>query len=1195
MISVAPLLGQIRTEWLLQRRRPFVWFCLATYLVLAIGDTVQAGWTAEGGLKINGADMLSTRAIIYSLLGVIAAAGIVSEPFVRDRASGAAGLVLTTGAGRAELSLARFIVAAGLAVAAGLMFVPGVILGTMAPGIPRDFIAPLNAGHYLGAATSFIVPNFLLMSALAFAVSSRTQSQAAAYASAVTLLSLWIIVRMVLGQDVLRHDIFAIASILDPFGSIASAEFAMSQTVAQNNERFPPLAGLLLWNRVVWGVITLLLVCAGVAGFPMRERLARGSPRTLDRARRQTGLPRSILPNGPLFTMTAWELRCIVRTPGVKLVLVLVALSLWWSAASAVTHRFSLPSTDLLVHNTGFYFDKILLLAVVWVAGDLVWRERARKVDPLIDTLPTLDWQRFVSKLLALIVVVAVFWSISIVVGVLYQTYKGYHDYELGLYLIDTFVIKAPYYVFLAVLALAAQVLIGRRYIAMCAVLAVYLSEVLLDALGLYHPIYRYGRTSFFWYSLMDGYGHFLRAHLWLLLYWGLCASAIAVLGAMGFSRGEERIPGYRLLRRQASVTSLGLVSCLFMAFAAVGGFVWYQSTVRATWPPIHDDRMKAAVELAYGDDWRATPQPRVVEIAARLDLYPSERRFDMSGRLDLYNPHSAPIEELLVMAEPWLDVTSIRIPGGHELARDDSLNTRVIRLDPPLEPGEETTLEFTTSWAPPRGFSVHAENDGIPQVAPTEVLGNGTSLLNLQIMPAIGYTDRVEHKPGWKRQKYGLNREWVPPDPQLGIGQAHATLHLDWVRRVDMEITTDPDQTIVHPGVLRESWISDDNRRGFRFVIDRPSRGWATLVSARLEETRFARAGLPDVVLFHDPEHTHTLEELGRALQDAIEHFQDRYGPPPFDEFRMAEQSLHFDGMGARSGMGFASEVLGWKTDVSVSGGEDLHEMAAHLMGMTWFGDQLIPANVAGAKVVHAGLPFWSAQLYLHQRRDADLDRRLRLQKLSEAFRGRGSLIDEEVPFAEEFKDSTMLRAKGAGQILYLASLMGGADQMERVFAEFLEAWRYRPAPFPVAEDLIGAIRSALPSDSRDQVEHVFNDVTTYALETTDAIATPTSDGRWRVSASFRVEQLRTTGWGQMEPVPFDAKVEVVALADRGFGADSVIRRERLAPTSGSVSVEWILDRRPARICIDPMLMLPDPNPRDNIRSVQIRAPDAG
>ena len=1170
-----------------QCRRPFVWFCIVAYFLLATADTAQAGWSASGGAWINGADAIATRAIIYSILGVIAAAGIVSEPFARERRSSTIGIVLATGAGRRSLALARFVVVLGFAVCAGLMLVPGVVLGTLAPGIAPEYIGPTNWAHLAAASVYFVVPNFLLFSAVAFALASRSRSQAAAFAGAVVFVSIWVTIRMVLGQDVLRHEVFAIAALLDPFGSIASAELTMGRTVAENNELFPPLSGLLLWNRLVWLGVSTALIAIGVARFPLRETLGAASRRGRlqpRRGRRSGPVPFGM---GRLAAMSAWELRVMRRTPGAKLVLALMAVSLWWSASSVVTHRFSLPSTDLIVHNTGFYFDKVLLLAIVWLAGDLVWRERQQRVDPLLDVLPTRDWERFASKLVALISVVCVFWLLSIAVGLAYQAANGYFEFELGLYVIDTFAMKAPYFVFVAVLALAVQVLVGRRYVAMGITLLVLLSELAFDALGMYHPLYRFGRSGFFWYSLMDGYGHFWRGHLWMIAYWSIACAILALVAGTCFGRGYR--PGSTLATIRARSNRSVMAGCVALValMTMLGAHVWVQSTVRAQWPLVDAEALKAEVERRYSAEWRDEPQPRVVAVSTELDLYPRERSFELRGRYTLRNTHGVAIDRVLVLAEPWLDVEALSMPGAELEHEDADLNVWVLALDIPIDPGAEIELAFESAWRPPEGFSLHARNDGIPEVGPTEVLGNGTSLLNLQIMPAVGYTDRVEHKPSWKRRKFGLDPEWTPPNELFGLRQAHATYHLDWVERVEFEVTTDADQMVYHPGERVATWTAPSGRRGFRYVIETPSRGWATLVSGRLVETRFSREGVPDVILAHDPDHTHTLKPLAEAMLDAIEHFQARYGPPPFDDFYFVEQSLHFDGLGVRSGMGFASEVLGWKTDVRGMGAEELHEMAAHIMGMTWFGDQIIPANVRGAKVVHAGLPYWAGQLYLSQRRDPETDRRVRMQKLLEMFRGRSTLIDEEAAFAVEFKDSTMVRAKGAVQLLHLAQLMGGPAALEAAFAEFLDRWKHRGPRFATVDDFLSVIRDQVPPEHHPVVDTIFHDIATWKLEIVEARRERLPDGRWLVEAEFGVEQFSTTGWGERQAVDVSIPIDAAVFGVGGVSPPGELARHTFVPGDGGRRVSWLVSEEPAWIAIDPYLLVADLNPRDNARRV--------
>ena len=1190
-------------EWRQQWRRPFVWFCLIAYFVLALGDTLQSGLSATGNVWVNGADMIVRRALIYSLLGTLAVAGIVAEPMSRDRSSGSQGLILSTGTNRWVLGLGRFLVAFTIVLLTAAMFVPGVLLGCQMPGIPQEQIGPFVLSHYTNALLYYVLPNYLVTSALVFAVAARWQSQTAAFTVAVGILALWVLTRMLLGQDILRHEVFTKYAVFDPYASIAAAEFTQGWTNLQKNTQFPPVAGLMLINRLLWCLAGVVLVVVGVFSIPLRialpqvkkqrckqkpsqQKTDKSTEKTLEASHRQASLLSQIV------QMMLWELRAIWRTPGAKLLLAFTAFSLWWSAESAVTHQFSLPSTDLLVHNTGFYFDKVLVLVIVWLAGDLMWREAACQVSELMDAQPTADTARFASKTLSLLLVVIVFWSVSIIAGLIYQLAAGYFHFEIGLYLTDSFVFKAPYYLWLAILAIAMQAIVRRRYVAIGVVLLVYVSEFLLDALGWYHPIYRYGHVSFFWYSLMDGYGHFWRAHLWFLLYWTLGASLVWIAGLWCYGRGLSSSDRLALIRQRiASPRDRYLAMTLASLFLLVGLHIWNQSTAQATWPLIDGDKQMASVEQAFADQWRDVPQPRIVAIQGTLDLYPSRRSFHFSGEQTLENQNSQSIQRLLVLGEPGLTIESIDITAGaKQIAVNEPLNAREYQLLAPLAAGERMTLKFVTSWNPPPGFAVHAKNDNINEVMPVELVGNGTSLLNLQLMPAVGYTDRVEHKPTWKRRKLGLDAEWQPPTRDIGASQPHSTSHLGWVESIDIVVRTDSDQSAWHAGKLMRQWIEPDGRKGYHFALDRPTRGWSEILTGRYEVKRFRQENLPDVVMVHDADHNYVVDEFAAAIQEAMSHFADRYGPPPFEAFPLVEQSLHYNGMGARSGLGFSSEILGWKSDLKASGGEDLAKMSAHMMGMSWFNDQIIPANVEGAKIIHAGLPYWSAMLYLHQRRDVDLDRKLRLQAMMEMFRGRSAMIDEEVPFTKEMKNSTMLKRKGSILMIYLASLIG-ADELESIFAEFLEKWRYHPAPYPTATDFLSHLRDRIPPRYHPQLEDIFEHVTTWRLKTVQAKCQPTDDGQWQLTANVDAVKLRTTGWGEQTDVPLETPVSIVAFNGYQFAESNIIEQRTENLPGGRSEITMLLDEKPTRFGIDPYLSLPDRNPHDNVKVVELNS----
>jgi hypothetical protein len=364
---------------------------------------------------------------------------------------------------------------------------------------------------------------------------------------------------------------------------------------------------------------------------------------------------------------------------------------------------------------------------------------------------------------------------------------------------------------------------------------------------------------------------------------------------------------------------------------------------------------------------------------------------------------------------------------------------------------------------------------------------------------------------------------------------------------------------------------------------MDFPSRGWSSVMSARYLTRRFTRNGLPDVEIYYDAQHESNVEPFAKALHDAMEYYAKHYGPPPFKVFRLGEQSLHYDGRGQRAGLAYSSEILGWKADLTLGGDEELRYMAALMISMAWWDDQLIPANVAGAKIIHSGLAFWTAAMYLHSVRPAEIDRQLRLQAMMESFRGRGEMTDEEAPFALEFKDSTVLRNKGSLAILYLSHLLG-PEKLESILAEFLDQWRFRGPPYPTPQDFLSHLRSHVPSEYHTQIADIFETVTVWRCRVTDIQCEQLPNSKWKLTATIDARKYRTSGWGQETEVPFETPVQLVAFKDFGFGPQSIQWSEDRVLQSGVQTITIELSEKPRNFGVDPFLFLPDPNPHDNL-----------
>ena len=74
----------------------------------------------------------------------------------------------------------------------------------------------------------------------------------------------------------------------------------------------------------------------------------------------------------------------------------------------------------------------VVLIAVY--AGELVWSERDVRMAAIADTAPVATWVPLAGKFLALLGMLVVLQATFLMAGVLLQTVRGYHVFELGLY-----------------------------------------------------------------------------------------------------------------------------------------------------------------------------------------------------------------------------------------------------------------------------------------------------------------------------------------------------------------------------------------------------------------------------------------------------------------------------------------------------------------------------------------------------------------------------------------------------------------------------------------------------------------------------------------------------------------------------------------------------------------------------------------
>jgi hypothetical protein len=161
------------------------------------------------------------------------------------------------------------------------------------------------------------------------------------------------------------------------------------------------MAGRLLRNRILW---LALMSGALVVTWRLfkRERIgetrrAKEPAKDVEATRAPVagpladpGADRSALGWGPLLTLTRFDVKSVVRSPAffvlVGITLVNAIIGLWIAGDDTVS--ITLPVTRLMIQTLFTQFSTYPMVIAAYYAGELVWRDRERRVHEILDATP---------------------------------------------------------------------------------------------------------------------------------------------------------------------------------------------------------------------------------------------------------------------------------------------------------------------------------------------------------------------------------------------------------------------------------------------------------------------------------------------------------------------------------------------------------------------------------------------------------------------------------------------------------------------------------------------------------------------------------------------------------------------------------------------------------------------------------------
>jgi hypothetical protein len=1195
------LRGIIGFEIRYQLKNPVFWVAIAVFFLLGFGLTASENVSVgtPGGVHENAPSAIAVATAAFTLFYLFIVTAFSANAIVRDEATGFGPIVRSTSVTARQIVVGRFI--GGLLVAwAGYLTMPlGMLVGSTMAWVDPETIGPQNPAYYIWNYALFALPNIFLLCAVLFALATILRSMMAAYIGAIILFLGYFVTSGALGNKIEYRDVLAI---WEPLGTSALREALRYWTQAELNSRLVDLSGTMLLNRLWAVVLGLLFLGATLWRYSLTERAPskwrlRWLAMRQARQERSAAVPATLggeAVDGRAANPSRWvqfltrlrvEVRQVLTSPGLIVLTLLsmgfTALLLWISRSVYGTNDH--PTVSSTITGVMGGSTLFLLMIAVFYGGELVWRERDRKFNEILDSTAVPSWVMTVPKVIAIFLILLIVNLAAMVSGLVFQALNGAREFGLTGYAL-WFVIPAAIDGFLiAVLAVFAQIVSPNKYVGWGIIFLWFVGGIFLSNMGYSNPLYNYGSGPSAPLSDFNGAGSFWIGATVFRVYWLSFAAILLVLAHLLWPRGTDLSlrARFRRIGDRLSAAPVVIAGVAAAIMAVTGAYAYQNIKVLNAYQTSDDlEKISAAYERKYLR-YENLPQPTVTGVKLDIQLYPKERRLMAVGRYDLKNETGEPIAEVhLRQADRDIEFPKLDLAGARLVSNDKEFKYRIYRFDRPLAPGATTALTFESRlWR--RGF--RASNPA------TDLVENGTFANNTDFAPIIGMSRQGLLTDRTQRRRQGLPAELRMAKLEDMKATAKNYVDADWVMS-DITLTTDAGQLPIAPG-SRVSDVTRDGRRTARFLSTAPILHFFSIQSSDYRIASRDHNGVKLSVFYHRG-HDWNVPKMLKAMGTSLDYYRANFGPYQFNYARIIE----FPGFRGSFAQAFAgtmpySESIGFNADTNDPEKIDFTTyVIAHEIAHQYWAHQVIGANMQGGTLTSETLAQYSALMVMKKLYGPDKIRRFLKYELDNYLTSRKGEAVEELPLGRVENQQYIHYRKGS-VVMYLLQERLGEDAVNRALARFLDRFRFKGAPYLRSVDLVEEFRKEAKTPEQQQlITDLFEKITIYDLKVTEA-TTKRVGKDWVTTLTIGADKYYATGKGVESRAKLDEAIEVGLFTGRpgigAFSAKDVIVMKREPMHGGSQRITLRTGRKPAFAGVDPYNFYVDRNSDDNVKPV--------
>lgn len=1177
----------IRFEWRYYLRQPSFYvtsllFFLMTFLA-ASSESIQIG---GGGEVLGNGPFSVIRTLVTMLIfSMFLVVNFVGSTAIRNTTFQMEELAYSKPFVVWQYQLGRFLGCYAVVLAV-FAFVPlGTLLGSIMPWVDKERFGPTQLHYYANAYLFFAVPTIFVLSATFYAIANKFRSMMAMYLVAVTLFVLYV-VSMALSRE---PEYRQLAAIIDPFGLRTFAEVSRYWTISEKNTLMPEFTGVLLNNRLLWTAIGvgILLAFGGLFG---KLTLSRAGGKKSKKAQLVTpDFPLSAIQTAAsipsawqqFVTRTGFEMRQIfLSAPFIILSLICI-----FDMVAPLIDPQGLygtpdwPLTQTMVTLVTDATSLLFVLIVIYYCAEVVWRERSSGMGDIVDSLPVSNMVFWLSKLVAVSLLMTSLYALCMAATLLYQLGSGFTDLDMPQYLVRLGFFSLLPFLMTVVLAFFIQVLSPNKYVGMLGFVIYYAISLVMSSWGFSHNMYQFASTPEAPFSDLNRFGWTLETQSWYLLYWGGLVAVMFVLGFGLYQRGPAQSLRTRfgLLRYQIGKSGLIAAMCGLFVFSAVGSWIFYNTRVLNTYT---NAEQQMDLQAEYEKQFKAGQDDPILvatDVEAKVDIFPEQRLIKAEVVQQMRNKFDTPISKMLVNIPDYTQSLEIEVAGGEMAKIAGNSRTAWLNFATPIPAGASVTVT-TRIVRQTLGF-VDANVD-------TSLVENGTFINNSELLPVFGYQPGAELQDRHERSKRGLK----PVERMFKLEDSKRYSESGFGRGEDFisfnaTVSTSEDQMAIAPGYLQQQWV-DKGRRYFHYQMDKPIFNFYAFLSARLAVKKEQYKGVSLEIYYH-PAHHWNVERMMASMKDSLDYFNDAFGLYQHQQMRIIE----FPGYRSFA-QSFAntvpySEQIGFISDLRDEDEIDMpYYVTAHEMAHQWWGHQVGSANVQGSAVIPETLAQYSALRVMEQKYGELKLRKFLKYELDRYLRGRSEEKLEEMPLLRAENQGYIHYRKGSVVMMALKDRIG-VKRLDENLKAFLQEFQYKQNPYPTTLDLVRHLKTDLSIAEQAFVDDLFVNITLYDLRVMDIKSEPVGKDQLKLTLQIKAAKMTADGKGQETAQPLAEQIEIGAFSadpDEFSKDNKTLYLQKHQIKTGDNTIVITVPAGAAFVGIDPLIKLIDRDAADNV-----------